>query len=107
MTDQKRRFVGAKPTHGSHGTRIRRALFRRHGRIDASRSIGTELALAGLRRGVAFVTVPVPVRARRGAPRFGSTLRANWRILRALGLALRSDLRARPAPAQGRRESAK
>ena len=85
----------------------RRVLFLRHGRIDASRSIGTDLALAGLRGGVAFVTVPVPVQARLDAPRFGSTLTANWRILRALGLALRSELSARLAPAQVRREPAK
>lgn len=85
----------------------RRALLRHHGHFDTSHSIGTGLALAGLHRGVAFVTVPVPVHARRDAPRFGSTLKANWRILRALGLALRSDLGVRPAPAQARREPAK
>lgn len=67
-------------------------LYRRHGRFDGTRSIGTELALAGLRQGVALRTVPVPIRERDGAPRFGSAMRANGRIVRALALAIGNDL---------------
>lgn len=70
----------------------RMAVYRAHGRFDGSRSIGTELALAALRRGARVQTMPVPVRPRIGAPRFGSTIRANLRILRALWMALASDL---------------
>ena len=69
-------------------------LYRAHGRFDGTRSIGTELALAALRRGVATKYVRVPIHPRRGAPRFGSSLRANARILRAMLLAVRADLAA-------------
>ena len=71
----------------------RMTLYRRHGRFDANRSIGTELALAGLRRGVAVARVEVPIHARADRSRLGSLLRANGRILRALGLAFAADLR--------------
>ncbi len=70
----------------------RLSLYRRHGRFDASRSIGTELALAGLRWGVALARVEVPIHPRADQPRLGSSLRANGRILRALGLAIMADL---------------
>lgn len=67
-------------------------LYRRHGCFGSSRSIGTELALASLARGARWATVPVPIRPRQGRPRFGSLLRANGRILRAMLLAMRADL---------------
>ncbi len=66
-------------------------LYLTHGRFDGTRSIGTELALAGLRRHVATRTVPVSIRKRNGTPRFGSVARANGRIFRALFLAIRAD----------------
>ncbi len=71
----------------------RMTLYRQHGHFDARRSIGTELALAGLRRGVALARVEVPIHARADQPRLGSLLRANGRILRALALAFAADLR--------------
>ena len=71
-------------------------LYREHGRFDGTRSVGTELALAGLARGVATSVVPVRVSARSGGTaRFGSALHANLRILRALGLALWAGRRVR------------
>jgi len=70
------------------------ALYRDHGRFDAGRSVGTELALAALRRGDRFATVPAEVRARQDdRPRFGTGWRANKRILIALFDAIVSDVR--------------
>ncbi len=71
----------------------RLTLYHLHGHFDANRSIGTELALAGLRRGVAVARVAVPIHPRADQPRLGSLLRANGRILRALALAIVADLR--------------
>lgn len=66
-------------------------LFKDHGRFDASRSIGTELALAALARGVKFRLVDVPIRSREGRARLGSRLRTEFMILRALTWALITD----------------
>lgn len=77
---------------GLKGYRIE--LYRRHGRFDSGRSVGTELALFALRSGMRCVVVPTPVRSRdSGAPRFGGILRANRRILVAFGDALANDLK--------------
>ena len=73
-------------------------LFVEHGCFDSYGSVGTELALAALRSGVAFETVPVPVFARADAPRFGSTLRANMKILRAMALGMLRDAGAGGRP---------
>lgn len=59
-------------------------LYRENGGFDHLASVGSELALNSVRRGHAFVQVPVPGRRREGRPRFGSVLRANLRIFRAL-----------------------
>lgn len=63
----------------------RMSLYHRHGRFDGTRSIGTELAIAGLNMQVPYRLVPVPIFERKaGTARLGSTLRANLRILSAL-----------------------
>ena len=68
-------------------------LYRAHGRFDAGRSVGTELALASVRRGTRFEVVEAPVGARaEGGSRFGQRWRANARILTALRLAVAADL---------------
>jgi glycosyltransferase involved in cell wall biosynthesis len=68
-------------------------LYRRHGRFDGGRSVGTELALASLRRGARWATVPVAVRPRvAGTSRYGAALRANLKILRAMADAILLDL---------------
>ena len=64
------------------------SLYAQHGRFGRTGAIGTELALVGLARGVRFQTVAVPIAPREGASRFGSSLRANVLILRALGRSL-------------------
>ena len=75
----------------------RMSLYHQHGRFDGSRSIGTELALYALKQGSSFATAPVPIHPRTaGSARFGGTLKANGRILRALFLAMMADLRGHP-----------
>ncbi len=70
------------------------ALYLEHGQFDGGRSVGTELALAALRRGDRFVTIPAEVRPRQDdKPRFGSGWRGNKRILIALLDAVVLDLR--------------
>ncbi|HZS63055.1 MAG TPA: glycosyltransferase family 2 protein [Xanthobacteraceae bacterium] len=58
----------------------------------AEPSVFTALALALLRNGASFASVPVSVHARTGRSRFGGAWRGNIRILRALGSALADDL---------------
>ncbi len=62
----------------------RLAVYRDHGCFDSCHSIGTELAICGVARGFRSIQLPVPTRPRTGTSRFASTLRANYRILRAL-----------------------
>jgi glycosyltransferase involved in cell wall biosynthesis len=66
-------------------------LYRTLGYFDRNQMIGTELALACLRRGATFKLIPVPIHPRQGAPRFARTLTANWLIFRAFLLALKAD----------------
>lgn len=71
---------------------IRTDLYRPHRVQAALPSVYTALALALLRGGTPFATVPVAVRARPGRSRFGGSWRGNVKILQALGGALRDDL---------------
>lgn len=63
-------------------------LYREHGCFDSTRSIGTELALWALRAGEPFETVAAPTRKREGRSRFGSVVRGNLKILRAMFMAM-------------------
>lgn len=74
------------PLCGMKGYRTR--LYSELGHFDAYGSIGTELSIYAARRGYAIVQLPVKTRDRVGAPRFGRRLSANWKIFRALVLAL-------------------
>lgn len=60
-------------------------------------SIGTELALRAARSGWRIAQVPIRTSSRKGVSRFGSGMRANWAILKALGLGL---FQARTFPMQ-------
>jgi glycosyltransferase involved in cell wall biosynthesis len=65
------------------------AFYRKLGHFDSYQSIGTELMLYCLQQGCRTDQFPVPIRHRTGgSPRFGRTLSANYRILRALVLGL-------------------
>jgi glycosyltransferase involved in cell wall biosynthesis len=78
------RFGLHDPQCGMKAYRL--SLWRARGWFDSYGSIGTELALFGAASGVRVAEVPVPTRAREGAPRFGRVASANLRILRALCL---------------------
>jgi glycosyltransferase involved in cell wall biosynthesis len=67
------------------------ALYRANRRVVTEKSIGTALALAGLRNACSPVMVPTSVLPRAGVPRFGSGVRPNARIGWALALALTHD----------------
>jgi glycosyltransferase involved in cell wall biosynthesis len=73
------------PLCGLKGYRL--DVYRELGHFDCSGSIGTELSLFAVRAGKTIVQHPVPVFPRQGQTRFGAGLRANWRILKALGYA--------------------
>lgn len=59
-------------------------LYRQAGAFDTYRSIGTELAIRSVVSGATTKQFPVKTRPRVDAPRFGSSLRANLKICRAL-----------------------
>jgi glycosyltransferase involved in cell wall biosynthesis len=66
----------------------RTGLFRELGHFDSYGSIGTELMLYAARKNRHIAQIAVKTRKRNGAPRFGSRLRANKAIMRALIYAL-------------------
>jgi glycosyltransferase involved in cell wall biosynthesis len=76
------RFGLRDPLCGMKGYRM--SLYRELGRFDSYQSIGTELALYGLRRKKLFIQLQVPISERNGAPRFAQFLHANYKILRAM-----------------------
>lgn len=77
----------------------RAELYRKLGHFDSYGSIGTELALFGARSGCRITEVSVETRTRTGRSRFGSGLRAEARILRAMiGAIRRSGAAARHTP---------
>ena len=72
------------------------SLQQEYGRFDDGSSVGTELALYGLRKKVPFATVPAAVRPRADAvSRFGFGWSANRRILHALWRAICEDVSSR------------
>lgn len=64
------------------------ALYLRVGHFDGFESIGTELALRSVVHGCRFKEMPIHTRERLDAPRFGHSLNANYKILRALSILL-------------------
>lgn len=71
---------------GLKGYRI--SLFHEHGAFDTCTMIGTELTLASIDRGARWIAFDVPIAPRLDTPRLGSTIQANWKILRAMVLAI-------------------
>lgn len=71
------------------------ALYRANGGFDHTNSIGTELAINSIRRGFEFREVPVRGTPRADQPRFDRRLRANLRILAALGQVVADDIAGR------------
>lgn len=60
------------------------ALYTRAGRFDRYKLIGSELAVRSIVGGCRTARMPIVVRDRLDAPRFGRLLSANYRILRAM-----------------------
>lgn len=80
-------FRLSDPLCGMKGYRI--SLYRDLGWFDSYRSIGTELALYGLKNKCLAIELAVPVSRRDDKPRFGPSIKANLRILRAMLLSLK------------------
>ncbi len=59
-------------------------LYRRAGRFDTLRSIGSELAVRSKLYGARTIEMPIRTRDRIDAPRFGRRFTANYKILRAM-----------------------
>lgn len=62
----------------------RRLVYQRLGHFDSYQSIGTELALFGVKSNFSFREIAFKVRDRQDSPRFGRLFSANLRILRAM-----------------------
>lgn len=80
------------PLCGLKGYRM--SVYRALGHFDSYGSIGTELTLFAARNGFRLEQIPIIVRDRDGAPRFGRRLCANYKIFRAMFL---SFVTVRPA----------
>lgn len=70
------------PLCGLKGYRLSK--LRSIGSLCTYRSIGTELTIHAARSSWDIRQVPIPTRERQGSSRFGSGLRANWQIFRAM-----------------------
>lgn len=70
------------PLCGMKGYSMR--LYKKKGFFDSFNSIGTELAAFGIRNGFNYVEINIPSISRKDNSRFGSTIRSNIVILRAL-----------------------
>jgi glycosyltransferase involved in cell wall biosynthesis len=82
-----RRFGLRDPLCGVKGYDVR--YFSDYGGFDRLDSVGTELAIYALTRGARWTQFPVTILDRDGQSRYGHSLRANWRIWRALFHAVR------------------
>jgi glycosyltransferase involved in cell wall biosynthesis len=80
------RFGVSDPLCGMKGYNI--SLYRELGWFDSYKSIGTELALYGLKKKYPSIELAVPISRRDDKPRFGTSTKANLRILRAMLLSL-------------------
>lgn len=78
----RRRYGIRDPLCGMKGYRL--SVYREQGHFDSRESVGTELMLFAARRGKVLAQVPIPVRERNGKARFGSGIRGNLKILRAI-----------------------
>ncbi len=59
-------------------------LYQAQGYFDSLQSIGTELAAYGIDNRYKYVEINIPISIRKGNPRFGSIVRSNIMILKAL-----------------------
>lgn len=97
-----RRYGLLDPLCGMKAYRI--SVYRAHGCFDSYGSIGTELSLFAAQQGYRLCHIPIQTRPRKGMSRFGRSLAANRRILRALWLGLYTN-RAQTATQRARRRT--
>jgi glycosyltransferase involved in cell wall biosynthesis len=80
------RYGISDPLCGLKGYKM--TLYRELGHFDSYGSVGTELMLFSVRNGHIFKELPIVIEDRDGQPRFGRTIRANYKIFRALLLSI-------------------
>lgn len=76
------RYGVKDPLCGMKGYRCE--VYKELGYFDSYRSIGTELALYGVKKGFTFDQVSIEIKERLDEPRFGRLARANFLIFRAM-----------------------
>lgn len=86
------RFEIVDPLCGMKAYRI--GVYRARGYFDSFGSVGTELAISSAKRGCRLSNVSFKVLQRSGKSRFGQTLTGNYKIIRAMLIAIwRVDIR--------------
>ncbi|MCX7121828.1 MAG: glycosyltransferase family 2 protein [Gammaproteobacteria bacterium] len=80
----KIRFGILDPLCGMKGYNMK--LYETLGHFDSYRSIGSELTFYAIKNKKSFIQIPVPISARVGKSRFGSIIKGNLKILRAMCL---------------------
>lgn len=86
----KAKFGIKDPLCGMKGYQIE--VYDSLGHFDSYQSIGTELMLFAARNKFNIVQIPFIVGERKDAPRFGSLLKANTKIIRAMALGIRASI---------------
>ena len=87
----KIRFNWSDPLCGMKGYSIK--LYNQKGCFDTYKSIGTDLALFGLKNGFSNIQIPIEINKRSDNPRFSSSIKSNIYILLALFRSLGSHNR--------------
>lgn len=67
-------------------------LYRRNGRFDHVKSIGSELALISVKSKCRFIQIPVQICRRMDNPRFGNVIKSNLMIIKALSRVIMLDM---------------
>lgn len=78
----KVRFGVNDPLCGMKGYKIE--VYDQLGHFDSYQSIGTELMLYSVKNDFSYTQIPFKVNERQDAPRFGNSVKANLKILKAL-----------------------
>lgn len=82
----KVRFGIKDPLCGMKGYKIE--VYNKLGHFDSYQSIGTELMLFSVKNNLVHKQIPFKVNERQDTPRFGSSFKANFKILKAMVLSM-------------------
>jgi glycosyltransferase involved in cell wall biosynthesis len=94
-----RRLIGIDdPLCGMKGYRME--VFQLVGHFDCYGSVGTELLLYAAATGHTVLELEIPIKDRVGQPRFGSGLKANYRISKACIRGISKFMRAKAKPSR-------